>query len=176
MFFYSHTIACYTREQVKREEKEILGHQQPLFIYIFVCHPRTIIHASIYHLNLYPWSYAPSTIPVSIQPRHNIRRRNTSYHVLILSQSFLITSTPLPVHYVPLEPSSPLAPIEWHSHSPFLHTFLPTSTGMTPCRLDPLGRNSRLIGLQYGHSAFISVCRVVYYPVGAVGKSLPIIL
>ena len=31
--FQDRTIACYTRERVKREEKEILQHQNTLFIY-----------------------------------------------------------------------------------------------------------------------------------------------
>jgi len=49
--FQSRTIACYTRERVKREEKKTHQRQQPLFIYNFVCHPRTILHALKYHPN-----------------------------------------------------------------------------------------------------------------------------
>jgi hypothetical protein len=45
---------------------------------------------------------------LSVQPRHNIRRRNTSSYILISSLSSYINSTPPPVPYVPLEPPSPL--------------------------------------------------------------------
>jgi hypothetical protein len=45
---------------------------------------------------------------LSVQPRHNIRRRNTSSYILISSLSSEMIPTPLPVPYIPLEPSSPL--------------------------------------------------------------------
>jgi len=52
--FQSRTIACYTRERVKREEKKILQHSQHSLYIQFICHPRTILHAPMYHSNLIP--------------------------------------------------------------------------------------------------------------------------
>jgi len=92
--FQSGNLLCYTRERVKREVKEIL-HCQTTSCYVqFICLPRIIRHVSIYHLNPSPWSYTPPNISLSTKPRHISRRRNTSDHLLIATNS---TSTTTPI-------------------------------------------------------------------------------
>ena len=54
-------LLCYTREWVKREEKEILQHQSTSLYIHFICHPQIIPHAPLYHPNILSWSYTPST-------------------------------------------------------------------------------------------------------------------
>jgi hypothetical protein len=51
MFFQSRTIACYTRERVKREEKEILQRQTASLYIQFVRYLRIILRASMYQPN-----------------------------------------------------------------------------------------------------------------------------
>ena len=87
------TCIDYTRERVKREEKEILQHQATSLNIHFVCHPRIIPHAPLYHLNIQPWSYTPPSQLLSVQARHIIQRRNTSNHFLIITY---YTATSLP--------------------------------------------------------------------------------
>jgi hypothetical protein len=48
MFFQSRTIVCYTRERVKREEKEILQRQTASLYIQFIRYLRIILHASRY--------------------------------------------------------------------------------------------------------------------------------
>jgi len=52
---------CYTREWVKREEKEIFQHLTTSHGIYLICHPRTIPYAPMYHLNVSSWSYTPPT-------------------------------------------------------------------------------------------------------------------
>jgi hypothetical protein len=52
--FQSRNLLCYTRQRVKREEKEILQRPQHSLYIQFVCHPRTIPYAPMYHPNLIP--------------------------------------------------------------------------------------------------------------------------
>jgi len=80
-------MLCYTRERVKREEKEILQHQTTSRYIHFIRHPRIIPHAPMYHPNIQPWSYTPPAQLLSTQPRHNIRCRNTSNHFLIITNN-----------------------------------------------------------------------------------------
>ena len=102
------------QENEYREKKRKSSNtKQPLSIYNFIHQPQTIPHASMYHLNLRPWSYTPSPNVFPKQLRHNIRRRNTSSYILISSLSPYIIRPPLLVPFVPLEPSSPLSPNEW---------------------------------------------------------------
>jgi len=76
-------LLCFTRDRVKREEKEILQQQTTsLYIHI-ICHPRFILRAPMYHPNIQPWSYMPPTQLLSIQPRHIIQRSNTSTYFLV---------------------------------------------------------------------------------------------
>jgi len=65
-------LLCYTRERVKREEKEILQHETTSLYIHFVCHPRIIPHAPMYHVNIQSWSYTPPTITLisTITPHH----------------------------------------------------------------------------------------------------------
>jgi len=93
-------LLCYTRERGKREEKEVLQHQTTSLCIHFVCHPRTIPHAPMYHPNIQRWSYTPSTQLLSIHPRHIIQRRNTSDHFLIITN--YTTTFPQHPHAVPV--------------------------------------------------------------------------
>jgi len=54
-------LLCYTREWVKREEKEISQHLTTFHYIYIVCHPRTIPYAPMFHLNVFSWSYSPTT-------------------------------------------------------------------------------------------------------------------
>jgi len=54
-------LLCYTREWVKREEKEILQHQTTSLYIHLICHPWIISDAPMYHPNILPWSYTSST-------------------------------------------------------------------------------------------------------------------
>ena len=108
--FQSRNLLGYTRERVKREEKEILQHQTTSLYIQFVHHSRVIPHASMYQPNNPLMILHTRKLFLSVQPRHIVRRRNTSSHILISSLSFLINSTPFPVPHVPLEPSSALFP------------------------------------------------------------------
>jgi len=74
------TRLCDTREWVKREEKEILQHQTTSLYIQFVCHPRTVSRALMYHSNPFPWSYTPPIWLLSTQPRHLVQCRNISNH------------------------------------------------------------------------------------------------
>jgi len=78
-------LLCYTRERVKREEKEILQHQTTSLYIQSVRYLRIILHASMYQPNnrlmiLHTWK-----LFLSVQPRHIVRPRNTSSYVLIVS-------------------------------------------------------------------------------------------
>ena len=139
--FQSRTIACYTRERVKREEKEILQHQTASLCIQLVRYPRIIPHVSIYQPNnalmiLHTWK-----LFLPVQLRHNIRRRNTSSYVLIPSLSSYIIPTPSPIVSVPLEPSSLLSFKEWPSFPWFLHTSSRTLTNVTYHISIPSSRN-----------------------------------
>jgi len=107
--FQSRTIACYTRERVKREEKETIHHQLSSLYIRSVRYSRIILHASMYQPNNPPMILHTEKLFLSVQPRHNIRRRNTSSYILILSLSLYIILTPPRTPYVLLEPSSPLS-------------------------------------------------------------------
>jgi len=82
--FQSLNLLCYTREWVKREQKEILQ-STTTYLYIqCIYHHRTIPHASMYHLNIHPWSYTLPT-PFLINktmPHHPTlqHRRPLPYH------------------------------------------------------------------------------------------------
>jgi len=93
--FQSHNLLCFTREQVKREEKEILQcHTTSLYIH-FIYHPQIISHAPMYLLNLPAWFCTPSTQLLSMQSCHIIQHCNTSAHFLIILN---YTATILPIH------------------------------------------------------------------------------
>jgi hypothetical protein len=81
------------------------------------------------------WSYTPENSFLSVQPRHNIRRRNTSSYVRISFLSSYIIPTPLQVPYVPLEPSHPLLLNEWLPFPWFLHLPSGTLTNVTLSRI-----------------------------------------
>jgi len=85
-------LLCYTRERVKREEKEILQHQTASLYKHFVGHPRSIPHAPMYHPNIQLWSYtSPPPRLISTQPCHIVPHCNTSNHFLIVTN---YTATP----------------------------------------------------------------------------------
>jgi hypothetical protein len=92
-YFRSHTVDCYTRERVKKEEKEILQHQTSFLYTQVVPYPRIILHASMYQPNNCSMILHTGKLFLSGQPRHNIRRRSTSFYILISFISFLIIST-----------------------------------------------------------------------------------
>jgi len=65
-------LLCYRREWVKSEEKEILQLWTTSLNIHFICHPRIISHAPMYHLNILPWSYTP--------PSQLLINNTTPYH------------------------------------------------------------------------------------------------
>jgi len=93
----------YTRKRVTRQEKEILQHLTTSLYVQFVRLPRIILHASMYHLNLSPWTYTPPHDSLSTNPHHVIQHPNTSDHFVITS-NYTASTTPHFPHFPP--PSS----------------------------------------------------------------------
>jgi len=132
-------LLCYTRERVKREEKEILQHQTTSLYIHCVCHPRIIPHAPIYHLNIQPWSYTPPTQLLSIQPHHIVRHCNTSNHMLIIT-SYTTTFAQHP-HAVPTSLDVSTSPLRWFlpllsysSYRPLNLLLVHQIVTVSPCR------------------------------------------
>ena len=93
--FQSHNLHCYSRERAKRKEQETLQRQQHFLYTQFVCHPGIILHASIYHPNLIPWSYTP---PAQFLINTTTPHRLLSQHLRPLPLSYQIM--PPPSHWV----------------------------------------------------------------------------
>ena len=71
-------LLCYTREYVKREEKEILQHLTTSLYIHFICHPRTVSYALMYHPTISSWSYTP---PTQLLINGTTPHRPTSQHL-----------------------------------------------------------------------------------------------
>jgi len=89
----SRNLLCNTREQVNRDEKDILQHQTTSLYIQFALLHRIVPHASIYHSNPSPWSYPPPHNSLSTKRHHIIWCRNTSDHFLIMT-NYTATTTP----------------------------------------------------------------------------------
>jgi len=82
--FHSRLLRCYSCELVKKKENEIFQHLATAPYIQFICHPWIIDHPPMYYANHASWSYTPQTWMLSTQPRHIIRYRNTSDHIVIV--------------------------------------------------------------------------------------------
>jgi hypothetical protein len=105
MFLKSYYCLLYKRTSKERRKGNPPTPTTSLYIQ-FVRYPRIILHASMYQPNNCSMILHTRKLFLSVQPRHNIRRRNTSSYVLISSLSSYIIPTPLSIPYIPLEPSS----------------------------------------------------------------------
>jgi len=89
----SRILLCYSREQVKREEKEILQHQESSPYIHFICLPQIILHAVMYHPNSSRWSYTPPYNSLSTKSWHIIGHPNTSDYFRITT-NYTATTAP----------------------------------------------------------------------------------
>jgi len=106
--FQSRNLLCYTREWVKRKEKEILQHRQHSLYIQFLYHLRVIGHASMYHPNLIPWSYMP---PAQLLISTTTPNHPTSQHL-----SPLRYLTKLPHHHLTTSFASPkVSAFRWYN-------------------------------------------------------------
>jgi len=105
--FQSRNLLCYTRERVKREEREILqSTTTSLYIQLMNRH-RTIPHVSMYHPDIQPWSY---TTPILF-----LIKKSTPHHPL--SQHLKpcpYHNTLYHPHYTPISASPNISVFRWH--------------------------------------------------------------
>jgi len=80
---HSCLLLCYTRECVKREEKDILQHQTTSVCMPFCCHPWTISDVLMYRPNLHHSSYIASKSWLMIL--HTLTKTSDQYNHTISS-------------------------------------------------------------------------------------------
>jgi hypothetical protein len=122
MLFQSCNFLCYTREQVKIEDNEIVQPQTMSLYKHLLYHPRIIPHASMYHPNLSPCSYATPLQLQSIQPCHIAQHRNTFPPILMVLN---LTAT--------LSPGPRAITASLNVSVSLLHKFLPHLLGISAC-------------------------------------------